>query len=364
MKVRLRSTWWRILSKLPLVVGTIAVYSFVALFHFITRPDDFQLTIDYKRQLALSTRAPFFPNKTADLRECINSTNPYCLKNNISYTIVPKELCAVKEPVRLLLATTSRRNNWEQRDLQRKHDRLLALPGLKRVFVIGVANDSYQEDINKEAARYGDILQGEVQESYRNIVLKTILGIQFFNRFCRNAAFYVKTDDDVVVSTKHLLTHLDNPQLKASPFLMGKCVFDRSVHRTKLARHFISSEQFFDATFPPFCEGSGYIMPSAVVQDLSHALFTLPVFPIEDSFVGAALSRLKYNITVHHEPKIFAFDYYLSQHPQLCKQLQTGAVLTVHCAGSNYLDYLLDCFHQHRENSTFISESFSLLPSI
>ncbi len=57
---------------------------------------------------------------------------------------------------------------------------------------------------------YGDLVQENFIDSYRNLTLKTLMGIRWASIHCSNAKFVVKIDDDVIINPFYLLNYLDN----------------------------------------------------------------------------------------------------------------------------------------------------------
>ena len=46
---------------------------------------------------------------------------------------------------------------------------------------------------------YGDLVQGNFMDTYRNLTYKTVLGHMWVSSFCSQAEFVVKTDDEIYV---------------------------------------------------------------------------------------------------------------------------------------------------------------------
>ena len=55
------------------------------------------------------------------------------------------------------------------------------------------------EEIQNEHLLYGDIVQGDFVDTYRNLSLKAVVGNLWVSKFCSKAEFVVKTDDDMFV---------------------------------------------------------------------------------------------------------------------------------------------------------------------
>ena len=53
--------------------------------------------------------------------------------------------------------------------------------------------------IEHENQLYGDLVQGDFLDTYRNLTYKTVLGHMWVSNFCNQAEFVVKTDDEIYV---------------------------------------------------------------------------------------------------------------------------------------------------------------------
>ena len=71
--------------------------------------------------------------------------------------------------------------------------------------------------IKAESFIYGDIIQENFIDGYYNLTLKTIMGFKWSSKYCSNAKFIMKLDDDVVVNTFDLLNYLNRIYLTDRP---------------------------------------------------------------------------------------------------------------------------------------------------
>ena len=70
------------------------------------------------------------------------------------------------------------------------------------MFILGLPTknqDTVQASISKEAVQFGDIVQGNFIDTYRNLSTKNIYGNLWVSLFCNNTEIVVKTDDDTFV---------------------------------------------------------------------------------------------------------------------------------------------------------------------
>lgn len=69
------------------------------------------------------------------------------------------------------------------------------------VFVLGkVADDKVMTKIKMEYSHYGDIVQEDFMDSYRNLTYKGIAALKWITHHCRQASFAIKSDDDIMIN--------------------------------------------------------------------------------------------------------------------------------------------------------------------
>ena len=100
---------------------------------------------------------------------------------------------------------------------------------VKVVFLIGYSeNREIMNLVETEAKTYGDIVLGGLHEHYRNLTMKTRLGLKWAYYHCE-AQYILKTDDDVFINPVPLVEWL-NVQSR-SKFYSGWCNFGSPVVR-------------------------------------------------------------------------------------------------------------------------------------
>ena len=73
--------------------------------------------------------------------------------------------------------------------------------------MLGYSLEQTQQDsIRNESLVHGDIVQGNFLDSYKNLTYKTVMGHMWVSRFCRQAQFVMKTDDDIYLDLYGLYT--------------------------------------------------------------------------------------------------------------------------------------------------------------
>ena len=262
---------------------------------------------------------------------CSTGGNSHCLMKPIQILIRPTSACKTKKRNLLLLMIFSRPMNVEGRQ------RIRATWGktfhgsrsnfVSRVFLLGISGEK-DEAPWQEAKKFGDILLGEFRDTYVNLTLKTIMGYDWFSSDCNNVDFLMKTDDDMYVNTAALVTALQtkrNWQMK----MIGYCMGYYPVRRDLSKKWAMPWDEYPDTLFPYFCSGTGYVIGGTAARKVAAILKWIPVFRVEDAYIGVALTRLEDKVTMTHMPRYFRWMYADNDRP-LCPALTAGRVYTVH----------------------------------
>ncbi|XP_024413691.1 beta-1,3-galactosyltransferase 4 [Desmodus rotundus] len=180
---------------------------------------------------------------------------------------------------------------------------------------------SHENDLARESAAQGDILQAAFQDSYRNLTLKTLSGLNWAYKHCPMARYILKTDDDVFVNVPELVSELvrrggrwerwergreaevgdeewegDSPTLGSQlvPLLyLGRVHWRVHPSRRPGGKHQLSEEQWPPTwgPFPPYASGTGYVLSASAVQLILKVASRSPPLPLEDVFVGISARR-------------------------------------------------------------------------
>lgn len=158
-------------------------------------------------------------------------------------------------------------------------------------FVLGKsANSIWQTENHRESQRFNDILIGDFDENYKNIIIKTFMGhLWAFATF--SCQYVLKTDDDVYVRVPrlaHWLTKAGQPQR----FYGGYLNKGFPVLRDSRSKWFISKQEYNESVYPPYCPGAFHVLSSDILPDLfNYTQYNKPFF-IDDAYIGVAASDL------------------------------------------------------------------------
>lgn len=132
---------------------------------------------------------------------------------NFKFLITPPEtVCDVTQNASLVVLVTTGPENFRHREVIRETwGSCSSNQSSKRViFFMGSVNSSeVQEKIRNESEIYKDIVQGNYDDTYRNLTYKTAMIFKWFVYKCPNVQYLLKVDDDVFVNLPLLNNHLD-----------------------------------------------------------------------------------------------------------------------------------------------------------
>jgi len=224
---------------------------------------------------------------------------------NRSYIINPGEkICGKNKGENILIMSfnPSKTTNFNQRQAIRntwtnKNFKENSL--LKNVFIIGLSPDqTVNKRIQLESEIFGDIVQGNFIDTYRNLTFKTILGIKWMSEYCDNAKFILKIDDDMVVNTKSLSDYFfiltKNNTITLNNSMYGLCTATIP-QRDKNSKWYIPAEDYAGNVYPKYCIGSAYIFTSDLMKPMYNLTHYIKPFIMEDVYVGMLAKELNTN---------------------------------------------------------------------
>lgn len=192
------------------------------------------------------------------------------------------------------------RHSWANKNVSNR---------LKAVFMVG---DSMNETINNQLIEenkiYNDIVQEDFMDTYRNLTLKTLMGLKWISKYCPQASFALKVDDDVVVNSFGLLNYLKsllNKNVNTKNTIMGKLNPNPRVRRKNNTKFFVPYSEFKFKKFHPYCDGPAYLITSDLFKPLYEKSKYIKLFHFEDVYVGMLAYQL--NVKFERLTKGFVF---------------------------------------------------------
>ncbi|EDV92037.1 GH24694 [Drosophila grimshawi] len=188
----------------------------------------------------------------------------------------------------------------------------LAEMGLQRVFLLAAlpAREHFisQAQLVSEQARFGDLLQGNFIEDYRNLSYKHAMGLRWASGECQQRAkFIIKMDDDIIYDIFHLRRYLESlelsqPALTSSSTLLAGFVLDaKPPIRLQANKWFVTRQEYAHALYPAYLSGWLYITNVPTAARLVAEAERVPIFWIDDTWLtGIVRTRLGIPLQRHN----------------------------------------------------------------
>lgn len=268
--------------------------------------------------------------------EITNTTLPASLKHfnfslntKIPLLFQPKELCG-EISVKLVIFITSITQEKRGRDVIRQTWLSVTknnMADVRYFFILGrPLNRSYEKGLHNEIIENNDIVVYDFMDTYHNLTVKTLLGFRFATQRCIRAKYIMKTDTDVYVNLKAILTNLItndfnitdslrteryiNPvkyrnytkdyhfqkRILPSHDTFGLLWHDTEPYRGN-SKWFVSYEEYPEDVYPNYYDGHAYILSMKIARNVVKVSRKVPFFKFEDVYVGMCLKKLGYSLS-------------------------------------------------------------------
>lgn len=157
-----------------------------------------------------------------------------------------------------------------------------------------------QQSIANEQFRFGDLVQGDFNEAYRNLTLKHIMGLRWASTNCENAKIIIKLDDDIVFNLNTILKQVENSAIQRNKdFLAGYVLVGTRPIRLKENKWYVTKSEYRKSFYPPFLSGWMYLTTPKTAASLVAVAKETPYFWIDDVYVTGILAT-KLNIKLEN----------------------------------------------------------------
>ena len=162
------------------------------------------------------------------------------------------------------------------------------------IFLVGLPRDDAEKKIiDREYKRYGDLVQGDFIDHYRNLTYKGILGLHFIADHCSHVPYAIKTDDDVFTNIFKII-QLTRKQGPDQRLLMCNRWYvmpirrrggDPSLRKWWLDDNILPGQRLF----PPYCAGLGWVFSTNIVKELLEKCKSTPFLWIDDVYISGVV---------------------------------------------------------------------------
>lgn len=208
--------------------------------------------------------------------------------------------CAGPRGVFLLLAVKSSPAHYERRELIRRtwgQERSYRGRQVRRLFLVGTsppeeaAREPQLADLlSLEAREHGDVLQWDFSDTFLNLTLKHLHLLDWTAEHCQGVSFLLSCDDDVFVHTPNVLSFLETQSPERHLFT-GQLMAGSVPIRESWSKYFVPQQLFPGVAYPVYCSGGGFLLSRRTAHDLRSAAHHVPLFPIDDAYMGMCLQQ-------------------------------------------------------------------------
>ncbi|XP_075471638.1 beta-1,3-galactosyltransferase 2-like [Ascaphus truei] len=219
--------------------------------------------------------------------------------NSFPYIINEPDKCKENSPFLIILISTVA-GDIEKRDAIRitwGNEAIDTGGSIIRLFLFGVNDTGKHVAILNESQKYHDIIQKDFRETYRNLTIKTIMGMEWVSTYCPHANYVMKTDTDMFVNTEHLLNLLRPDLPPKHNYITGFLIKHDYPHRHKESKWYMPPSLYAEDIYPDFCSGTGYVFSADLAPKILNSSSKIKYLYLEDIFVGICLKREGVNIT-------------------------------------------------------------------
>ncbi|XP_038656894.1 beta-1,3-galactosyltransferase 5-like [Scyliorhinus canicula] len=222
-----------------------------------------------------------------------------------SFLMLPNSSCQTRPPFLVLLVTSAQDQLVARSAVRQTWGRVRTAHGQRVVtyFLLGYSRE-HQEQLQKESSLHKDIIQKNFTDSYYNLTLKVLMGLEWVNRFCPSVSFVMKTDSDMFVNVDYLTKLL--LRMNHTNIFTGFIMRNFGPIRDISSKWYVSEQEYPQEKYPPFCSGTGYVMSADVANRVWNISRIVPYFKLEDVYIGLCLAELKIDpVEIHSEEKFF-----------------------------------------------------------
>ena len=234
--------------------------------------------------------------------------NPRQKDQHFTFLIENRDICKKVPALKYIVYVYSTAQRFKRREVLRStwlNTALLQSRGVARVFLLGRQDgknsQAIQSNIIAENEIYGDIVQGDFHESYRNLSLKGLMGMKWLSTYCRNAGLVIKIDDDVAVNFVNLLSHLAKYEDEKNSFV---CRIRRDAEilrdESTCGKWCVPWQELpMRRYYPDYCSGGIYVMTSDMPPLLYKAVHSAEFVSMEDAYITGVLRETIGDVTLH-----------------------------------------------------------------
>ncbi|NWV14431.1 B3G5B glucosaminyltransferase, partial [Ptilonorhynchus violaceus] len=231
--------------------------------------------------------------KTLEIRERARKLDLDPLKANLSYTVSSAATCSNQEIFLLIVVCSSPENRTRRNAIRQTWGNVTDSGGyaVLTLFAVGkAASVSTQLEINEEAQKHRDIIEGSFMDSPETQTQKMLMSVEWTVTFCPRARFILQTAQDAFVGVPSLAGYLLS-LTQLEDIYLGRVVHQGLPDRDPQSPGFVPIHQYPEEFYPDYCHGNAFLMSQDVARKVYVAAREVPLSVPPDAFVGICAKR-------------------------------------------------------------------------
>lgn len=221
------------------------------------------------------------------------SPGPYLVEYPNKYNFIINEAtrCQELKPFLVLMVPVAPQNK-EDRQIIRDTwgaQKVVSEQKVALFFLLGLGKVD-ENELLKESRQYGDLIQSNFVDCYKNLTIKTMLMLEWLDVHCRDAAYAMKIDSDMFLNLPKLVQMLQHAP--KTNYLTGLVERAAVVHRYTSSKWFVPFDIFREDNYPPYALGLGYVLSLDLPKRLVEVSREVKALYIEDVYLGMCMQRL------------------------------------------------------------------------
>ncbi|KAI6237954.1 Beta-1,3-galactosyltransferase 1-like isoform X4 [Aphelenchoides besseyi] len=155
------------------------------------------------------------------------------------------------------------------------------------LFIVGRREDSaLNKLLDEEQQKFGDVIRYSAEDKYELLHVKVHAAFSWQQKFCPQARYLLKTDDDTVVDLSRMDHYVQtefNPLLKEHPksFICNRWSGKRPL-RDPHNPWYVPTSEYDGTVYPTFCQGCSYLATTDAIKTLLNNTINVQTIHLED----------------------------------------------------------------------------------
>ncbi|XP_059155301.1 beta-1,3-galactosyltransferase 1-like [Physella acuta] len=195
----------------------------------------------------------------------------------------------VGRKIELLIGVPTRTNSFDARQsIRESWGQYAKEPPYNAVvlfFLGSQKNPTEQEKVDAEAIKYGDIVQEDFEDTYRNLSIKTVALMKWVSLYCPDSTFTLKADDDMYINMPRLLAKLQQQHERGPVFILGALHHNTFPFRDQNNKWGVTKEEYPGKIYPNYVSGTAYAMTTSAAMRLYIESLYVKILFLEDVYL-------------------------------------------------------------------------------